>query len=131
MGCLDGKVVVITGSGGGIGAACAQRFAAEGDTLRAVRKAKSGPVDGVTYRDDNPKCATGQFDVIAGTAWLFASKAMREHPVDVLVVDEAGQLGLADTLAASASATNAARAPISTGSAPRCAPWGSGSPSSR
>jgi uncharacterized protein len=31
---------------------------------------------------------------------------MRTHPVDVLVIDEAGQLGLADTLAASISATN-------------------------
>ena len=31
---------------------------------------------------------------------------MRDNPVDVLVVDEAGQLGLADTLAASISATN-------------------------
>ena len=41
-----------------------------------------------------------------GTAWLFASQAMRDNPVDVLVVDEAGQLGLADTLAATISATN-------------------------
>ena len=31
---------------------------------------------------------------------------MRDNPVDVLIVDEAGQLGLADTLAASISATN-------------------------
>jgi len=31
---------------------------------------------------------------------------MRENPVDVLVVDEAGQLGLADTLAATISAAN-------------------------
>ena len=44
--------------------------------------------------------------MVAGTTWLFASKPMRENPVDVLVVDEAGQLGLADTLAATISATN-------------------------
>ena len=31
---------------------------------------------------------------------------MRDRPVDVLIIDEAGQLGLADTLAASTSATN-------------------------
>lgn len=31
---------------------------------------------------------------------------MRDHPVDVLIVDEAGQLGLADTLAASVSASD-------------------------
>jgi superfamily I DNA and/or RNA helicase len=44
--------------------------------------------------------------VIAGTPWLFANPAMRAAPVDVLIVDEAGQLGLADTLAASISASN-------------------------
>ena len=86
--------------------AVVERFAEEGDTLRAVRKAPGGPVAGVTYLNDNKRCATGEYDVLAGTAWLFASKAMRDHPVDVLVVDEAGQLGLADTLAASVSATN-------------------------
>jgi uncharacterized protein len=85
----------------------ANQFAKKGDTLRAVRKAKDGgPVIGVDYTDDNKKCATGEYDVIAGTPWLFASKPMREHPVDVLIIDEAGQLGLADTLAASISATN-------------------------
>jgi superfamily I DNA and/or RNA helicase len=50
--------------------------------------------------------AEGDFNVIAGTTWLFASQVMRDNPVDVLVVDEAGQLGLADTLAAAISATN-------------------------
>ena len=86
--------------------AVVERFAEEGDTLRAVRKAPGGPVAGVTYLNDNKRCATGEYDVLAGTAWLFASQAMRDNPVDVLVVDEAGQLGLADTLAASVSATN-------------------------
>ena len=38
--------------------------------------------------------------MVAGTTWLFASQAMRDNPVDVLIVDEAGQLGLADALAA-------------------------------
>jgi predicted RecB family nuclease len=88
--------------------AVVERFEAEGDpeNLRAVRKAKSGPVDGVQYVDDNQRVAEGDFNVIGGTTWLFASQAMRDHPVDVLVVDEAGQLGLADTLAATISATN-------------------------
>ena len=44
--------------------------------------------------------------MVAGTPWFFASTAMRDNPVDVLVVDEAGQLGLADTLAATISAAN-------------------------
>jgi len=86
--------------------AVVERFAEEGDELRAVRKAKGGSVEGVEYIDDNPKVATGAFDVIGGTSWLFASQSMRDNPVDVLIIDEAGQLGLADTLAASISATN-------------------------
>ncbi|MGZ0218966.1 MAG: AAA domain-containing protein, partial [Acidimicrobiales bacterium] len=86
--------------------AVAERFAASGADLRAVRKAKGGSVEGVDYINDNPRCATGDYDVIAGTSWLFASQAMRDNPVDVLVIDEAGQLGLTDTLAASISASN-------------------------
>lgn len=86
--------------------AVVERFDAEGDELRAVRKAKSGSADGVEYIDDNARCADGPYDVIAGTPWLFASQAMRDRPVDVLIIDEAGQLGLADTLAASISASN-------------------------
>ncbi len=86
--------------------AVAERFIAEGDQLRAVRKAARGPVAGVDYIDDNKRCAAGRYDVVAGTSWLFASQAMRDNPVDVLIVDEAGQLALADTLAATISATN-------------------------
>ncbi len=88
--------------------AVVDRFAEEGvsENLRAVRKAKEGSVRGIRYVDDNASVARGDFNVIAGTTWLFASKPMREHPVDVLVVDEAGQLGLADTVAATISATN-------------------------
>ncbi len=88
--------------------AVVDRFAEEGDSdrLRAVRKAKDGPVRGIRYVDDNANVARGDFNVVAGTTWLFASKPMREHPVDVLVVDEAGQLGLADTIAATISASN-------------------------
>jgi len=89
--------------------AVVDRFAEEGDSenLRAVRKAKEGSVRGIRYVDDNANVARGDFNVVAGTTWLFASKPMRENPVDVLVVDEAGQLGLADTVAATISATNA------------------------
>ncbi len=88
--------------------AVVDRFKAEGDadTLSGVRKAKEGSVRGIRYVDDNASVARGDFNVIAGTTWLFASKPMRENPVDVLVVDEAGQLGLADTIAATISATN-------------------------
>ncbi len=88
--------------------AVVDRFVADGDVddLRAVRKAKTGPVDFVDYVDDNKKVAEGDFNVVAGTTWLFASEVMQGRPVDVLVIDEAGQLGLADTLAATISARN-------------------------
>ncbi|MDG1265564.1 MAG: TM0106 family RecB-like putative nuclease, partial [Ilumatobacter sp.] len=87
--------------------AVSERFDEEGGQLRAVRKSPGGGnLAGVDYVNDNEQCATGSYDVIAGTSWLFASQSMRDNPVDVLIIDEAGQLGLADTLAASISATN-------------------------
>ncbi|OBI55667.1 hypothetical protein A5667_23195 [Mycolicibacterium fortuitum] len=79
------------------------------DQLRAARKT---PVDGTkTFEGrikygDNKVCARSEFNVVAGTTWLFASDAMRDAPVDVLLIDEAGQLSLADALAASISARN-------------------------
>jgi predicted RecB family nuclease len=51
-------------------------------------------------------CADPKFNVVAGTSWFFANKAMRENPVDVLIIDEAGQLALADALATTGSAHN-------------------------
>lgn len=86
-------------------------FADNGDTdlLSAVRKPDSGgtqSVDGITYRGDNKACAKSKYNLVAGTTWLFASPAMRNCPVDVLLIDEAGQLSLADALAASTSAGN-------------------------
>ena len=49
--------------------------------------------------------AVGSLNVVGGTAWLWAREDMVES-VDVLFVDEAGQMSLADALAASLSATN-------------------------
>jgi uncharacterized protein len=85
-------------------------FRKKGDTdlLRAVRNPGTDSTPrhpGVTY-GDNQCCARTDFNLVAGTTWLFASKAMRAAPVDVLLVDEAGQLSLADALAASCAATN-------------------------
>jgi uncharacterized protein len=60
----------------------------------------------VTYATGNAPCARGEFNLVAGTTWLFAGKDMKDAPVDVLIVDEAGQLALADALAASRSARN-------------------------
>ena len=47
--------------------------------------------------------AFGDVDIVAGTAWLFARPGMNAA-VDVLVVDEAGQLSLANVLAVSGAA---------------------------
>lgn len=55
---------------------------------------------------DNTKLAGATFNLIAGSTWAFSSRALRDNPVDVLFIDEAGQLGLADALAASTAADN-------------------------
>ncbi|MFM8842132.1 MAG: AAA domain-containing protein, partial [Actinomycetota bacterium] len=61
----------------------------------------------VTAKTDNAKVSveTSHHDIVAGTSFLFTSSAMRRK-VDILFIDEAGQLSLADTLGASLSATN-------------------------
>ena len=60
----------------------------------------------MTYSGGNKACANAKYNLVAGTTWLFAGKDLRGAPVDTLIVDEAGQLSLADALAASGSATN-------------------------
>lgn len=90
---------------------CVEVFADKKDLelLVAVRKPPkdstvtiAGVENGITNKD----CARPEFNLIAGTTWLFASNDMRGAPVDVLLIDEAGQLALADALAASCAARN-------------------------
>ncbi|MGY6499926.1 MAG: TM0106 family RecB-like putative nuclease [Acidimicrobiales bacterium] len=80
------------------------------DDLRAVKRGpepSSGALRGVTYVGSNrPAANANKYDLVAGTTWLFAGNDMAANPVDVLFVDEAGQLALADALAASRSAHN-------------------------
>jgi uncharacterized protein len=83
--------------------------AGELDRLHAVRRGaepEHGGLPGVTYAPNNRPCARSEFNLVAGTTWLFAGADMRGAPVDVLLIDEAGQLALADALAASRSARN-------------------------
>lgn len=54
-------------------------------------------------RDVEDAVARGAVDVVAGTAWLFSREAM-QGAVDVLVVDEAGQMSLANVLAVTGAA---------------------------
>jgi uncharacterized protein len=88
-----------------------QVFKAKGDLdrLHAIRRGSEPPgggLQGVNYASSNPPCARDDFNLVAGTTWLFSGNDMKDAPVDVLIVDEAGQLALADTLAASRSAFN-------------------------
>jgi hypothetical protein len=85
-----------------------ERFETDGDPS-ACGRAQGERADRSTVCSTSTttrRWPTGDFNVVAGTPWLFANQLMIDNPVDVLVVDEAGQLGLADTLAASMSATN-------------------------
>ncbi|MGA1332077.1 MAG: DEAD/DEAH box helicase [Ilumatobacteraceae bacterium] len=61
----------------------------------------------VTAKTDNNKVSieTPHHHIVAGTSFLFTSTAMRQT-VDILFIDEAGQLSFADTLGASLSAKN-------------------------
>ena len=51
------------------------------------------------------RLSEGSLDIVGGTTWLWAREDMVES-VDVLFVDEAGQMSLADALAAALSASN-------------------------
>lgn len=77
--------------------------------LRASRNRKepdSGGLPGVTYVSTNPALAGDEFNVVCGTSWQFAGKDLLASPVDVLLIDEAGQLALIDAVVGSLSATN-------------------------
>lgn len=49
--------------------------------------------------------ADGEYDLLAGTAWLWCREEMRQS-VDCLIIDEAGQISLADAIALSTAARN-------------------------
>ncbi len=79
------------------------------DELHALRKGDrphGGGLDGVRYTSSNGDAESTKYNLVAGTTWLWARPQMRPFPVDVLVVDEAGQLALADAIAAANAANN-------------------------
>jgi uncharacterized protein len=54
------------------------------DTLNAIRKSDVDTTHPrVTATNNNNRCARTEFNLVAGTTWLFASEAMRAAPVDV------------------------------------------------
>ncbi|MGH7776226.1 MAG: TM0106 family RecB-like putative nuclease [Candidatus Dormibacterales bacterium] len=76
----------------------------------AVQKAPAGEccgLPGVLCTDSRAEAESRarESDLVAGTAWLFAREPMAEA-VDVLFVDEAGQVSLADVLAVGGAARN-------------------------
>lgn len=89
------------------------KVAAErGVAFRGIQKCDGDEhcgVDAVEQTGSNDRVeaalAAGEVDLVAGTAWLWARQGMRQS-VDVLVVDEAGQLSLANVIAVSGAADN-------------------------
>ena len=82
-----------------------QRGAGVAIGQRAPDDAVFAGADQLSNDEARDGLADGSLDVVGGTTWLWAREDMLES-VDVLVVDEAGQMSLADALAASLSATN-------------------------
>jgi uncharacterized protein len=83
---------------------------ARGVPLRALQKADGSEVcesQSVPSTTENAAVdaavASGRVDLVAGTPWLFARSELAAT-LDVLVVDEAGQLSLANVLAVSQAA---------------------------
>jgi uncharacterized protein len=79
------------------------------DALRALRwqsTADGAPLEFATYSQKKDDLTSGEFNLVGGTAWLFSRSEMRQFPVDVLIVDEAGQLALADAVASTNGARN-------------------------
>jgi uncharacterized protein len=85
---------------------------AAGVTVRALQKADGedrSTAVGVRHAAGNQEVvdglSVGDVDVVAGTTWLFA-RAEMTGAIDTLIVDEAGQLSLANVLAVSGAARN-------------------------
>ena len=81
------------------------------DTLSACQRIKESksakPFEGyIDYSTGNPKAAKPEYQLTSGTTWFFCSKELVENPVDYLIVDEAGQVSLADVAAMSLNAKN-------------------------
>lgn len=83
-----------------------------GLVLRALQKAEpdqrtvSKAVESTTSNADvDDALAAGEIDLVAGTAWLFARPEI-EGRLDDLFVDEAGQMSVANVIAASTCALN-------------------------
>ncbi|MGC1418966.1 MAG: TM0106 family RecB-like putative nuclease [Acidimicrobiales bacterium] len=75
-------------------------------TLRQGARPADGGLAGVRYNAKKEELEGDQFNLVAGTTWLWSRPGLRAYPVDVLIVDEAGQLALADAIASANAARN-------------------------
>jgi hypothetical protein len=64
------------------------------------------PLEFAKYGKRKKDLESNSFNLIGGTAWLWAGEAIGANPVDVLVVDEAGQFALADAIASTRGTRN-------------------------
>jgi predicted RecB family nuclease len=74
--------------------------AASDDDYCRIDAVKQFPTSG----DLAKAISTQKFQLVAGTPWLWAREAMHEDPVDVMFIDEAGQMSLANAIAISPAA---------------------------
>jgi len=84
-------------------------FRGEGDLDRVRAVCNTNDPDSLppeVEKGDNAKCGKSKFNLVGGTTFLFTSKPMKQCHVDVLFADEAGQMALADMLAASMATDN-------------------------
>ena len=86
--------------------------ATAGLPLHGMQKAEEDQataIDGIELVDDGAAIedalAEGTINLAAGTAWLWARPGLRDS-IDVLVIDEAGQMSLADVTAVGTAARN-------------------------
>lgn len=69
-------------------------------------RAERGLERGIEYPSRRATVFTSAPAVVGGTSWLFAAEEFAREPLDLLIVDEAGQVSLADLVAMSRSAPN-------------------------
>ncbi|GLU48437.1 TM0106 family RecB-like putative nuclease [Nocardiopsis ansamitocini] len=93
--------------------AAVRAASAQGAPLACAKRQPSGKKQDPELPWDQPKQVkelvgwrAGQDGgyLVGGTAWNFANETMTSDPFDVLIIDEAGQFALADTVAVSAAA---------------------------
>ncbi len=73
------------------------------ENLRALRvnsPTSTQRLEGVRYTTKPAEAESETYNLVAGTTWLWSRPGIRAYPVDVLLIDEAGQLALADAIAA-------------------------------